>query len=115
LKPLLGKYGNEPNLRLIMFVLDETTYARELGPMAFYWTALIVGPPCWFHVSPHRIRLSLTQVVETAGLYNLSGVEGDIIAPPATTCGVARSAASSVAGWARTASPSRPPATWPGI
>ena len=77
LRALLGKCGNEPNLRLIMFVLDETTYARELAPMAGYWPSLMVGPPWWFHDSPQGIRRSLDQVVESAGFYNLAGFNDD--------------------------------------
>tara|TARA_R110002020_G_scaffold50791_13_gene143729 strand:+ start:2098 stop:3504 length:1407 start_codon:yes stop_codon:yes gene_type:complete len=77
LRPLLARCGNEPNLRLIMFVLDETTYARELAPMAGYWPSLMVGPPWWFHDSPQGIRRYLDQVVETAGFYNLAGFNDD--------------------------------------
>jgi glucuronate isomerase len=77
LKALLGKVGNEPNLRLLMFVLDETTYARELAPMAGYWPSLMIGPPWWFHDSPQGIRRYLDQVVESAGFYNLAGFNDD--------------------------------------
>ncbi|MDB5623924.1 MAG: uxaC, partial [Devosia sp.] len=77
LRALLSRCGNEPNLRLIMFVLDETTYARELAPMAGYWPSLLVGPPWWFHDSPQGIRRYLDQVVETAGFYNLAGFNDD--------------------------------------
>ncbi|SFC26059.1 glucuronate isomerase [Devosia psychrophila] len=77
LRALLGRAGNEPNLRLIMFVLDETTYARELAPMAGYWPSLMVGPPWWFHDSPQGIRRYLDQVVESAGFYNLAGFNDD--------------------------------------
>lgn len=77
LRPLLARAGNEPNLRLIMFVLDETTYARELAPMAGYWPSLLVGPPWWFHDSPQGIRRYLDQVVESAGFYNLAGFNDD--------------------------------------
>lgn len=77
LAPLLSRCGNEPNLRLIMFVLDETTYARELAPMAGYWSSLMIGPPWWFHDSPQGIRRYLDQVVETAGFYNLAGFNDD--------------------------------------
>ena len=28
LKPLLDRFGNEPGLTIILFTLDETTYAR---------------------------------------------------------------------------------------
>jgi glucuronate isomerase len=77
LRALLSRCGNEPNLRLIMFVLDETTYARELAPMAGYWPSLLIGPPWWFHDSPQGIRRYLDQVVETAGFYNLAGFNDD--------------------------------------
>ncbi|NMA97823.1 MAG: glucuronate isomerase, partial [Phyllobacteriaceae bacterium] len=77
LSALLSRCGNEPNLRLIMFVLDETTYARELATMAGYWPALMIGPPWWFHDSPQGIRRYLDQVVETAGFYNLAGFNDD--------------------------------------
>jgi len=77
LGPLLSRCGNEPNLRLILFVLDETTYARELAPMAGYWPSLMIGPPWWFHDSPQGIRRYLDQVVETAGFYNLAGFNDD--------------------------------------
>lgn len=77
LQPLLARYGNEPNLRLIMFTLDESNYAREMAPMAGFWPSLMIGPPWWFHDSPQGIRRYLDQVVETAGFYNLAGFNDD--------------------------------------
>ena len=75
--PLLGKYGNEANLRIIMFTLDEDLYAREMAPMAGYWPSLMIGPPWWFHDSPEGIRRYLNQVYESAGFYNLAGFNDD--------------------------------------
>lgn len=77
LRALLSRCGNEPNLRIIAFVLDETTYARELAPMAGYWPSMMIGPPWWFHDSPQGIRRYLDQVVESAGFYNLAGFNDD--------------------------------------
>lgn len=77
LQPLLNRCGHEKKLRIILFVLDETTYARELAPMAGYWPSLLLGPPWWFHDSPQGIRRYLDQVVETAGFYNLAGFNDD--------------------------------------
>ena len=34
LKGLLDRYGNHPDLTLVLFNLDETTYSRELAPLA---------------------------------------------------------------------------------
>ncbi len=77
LQPLLGRYGNEPNLRVILFTLDEDLYAREMAPMAGYWPSLRIGPPWWFHDSPEGIRRYLNQVYESAGFYNLAGFNDD--------------------------------------
>jgi len=77
LQPLLARYGNAQNLRVILFTLDETTYTRELAPMAGYWPSVLIGPPWWFHDSPQGIRRYLDGVVETAGFYNLAGFNDD--------------------------------------
>jgi len=77
LSAMLAKYGNAPGLRVLLFTLDETTYARELAPMAGHWSCLMIGPPWWFHDSPNGIRRYLDQVVETAGFANLAGFNDD--------------------------------------
>ena len=75
--PLLNRVGNDPRLRVILFTLDESTYARELAPMAGHWPCLRIGPPWWFHDSLNGIRRYLDAVVETAGYYNLAGFNDD--------------------------------------
>jgi glucuronate isomerase len=77
LKPLLNKYGSDPHLILILFTLDETSYARELAPLAGHYPALRLGPPWWFHDSLNGIQRYFEQVVETAGLYNTAGFNDD--------------------------------------
>jgi glucuronate isomerase len=77
LAPLLGRFGNADGFRLILFTLDETVYARELAPLAGYWSALRLGPPWWFHDSPNGIRRFFDSVVETAGFFNLAGFNDD--------------------------------------
>lgn len=77
LEPLLNRVGNTPDFTLILFTLDETTYARELAPMAGHWPCLRIGPPWWFHDSPAGIARYFDQVVETAGYYNLAGFNDD--------------------------------------
>ena len=82
LAPLLGKFGNEPNLTLILFILDESTYARELAPLAGHYPALKLGPPWWFHDSLNGIRRFFDLVLETVGLYNTVGFNDDTRAFP---------------------------------
>lgn len=77
LRPLLEAFGNDPRLTLILFTLDETTYARELAPLAGHYPALRLGPPWWFYDSPNGMRRYFDQVIETAGLYNTAGFNDD--------------------------------------
>jgi glucuronate isomerase len=77
LKPLLDRVGNEPDFTLILFTLDETTYARELAPLAGHYPALLLGPPWWFHDSPEGMLRYRQQVTETAGFYNTAGFNDD--------------------------------------
>jgi len=82
LRPLLNKYGNDPRLTLILFTLDETTYSRELAPLAGHYPAVRLGPPWWFHDSMEGMLRYRQQVVETAGLYNTVGFNDDTRAFP---------------------------------
>ena len=77
LKPMLDKLGNEAELTIILFTLDESAYARELAPLAGHYPALRLGPPWWFHDSPEGMRRYRQQVTETAGFYNGAGFNDD--------------------------------------
>lgn len=77
LQPLLNKYGNDGHLRLILFTLDETTYSRELAPLAGHYPALKLGPPWWFFDSLNGMAHYFDQVMETTGLYNTVGFNDD--------------------------------------
>lgn len=82
LRPLLEKYGSHPGFSMIAFTLDETTYARELAPLAGHFPALRLGPPWWFYDSFNGIRRYFDLVMETAGLYNTVGFNDDTRAFP---------------------------------
>jgi len=77
LKPLLNAYGNDPRLTVVLFTLDESTYSRELAPLAGHYPAVRLGPPWWFHDSPQGMRRYREQVTETAGIYNTAGFNDD--------------------------------------
>ncbi|RIV84125.1 glucuronate isomerase [Aurantiacibacter xanthus] len=77
LAPLLARYGNEAGLTIILFTLDETSYSRELAPLAGHYPALRIGPPWWFHDSPEGMRRFREQMTETAGFYNTVGFNDD--------------------------------------
>ncbi|MCX6031313.1 MAG: glucuronate isomerase [Chloroflexi bacterium] len=82
LRPLLVKYGNDPRLALILFTLDESTYARELAPLAGHYPAVKLGPPWWFYDSLNGMTRYREAVTETAGLYNTAGFNDDTRAFP---------------------------------
>jgi glucuronate isomerase len=77
LKPLLDRFGTSTELSIILFTLDETTYARELAPLAGHYPCLKLGPSWWFHDSPEGMRRFREMTTETAGFYNTVGFNDD--------------------------------------
>ena len=77
LKPLLDAVGDSPRLRLILFTLDESAYARELAPLAGHYPSVRLGPPWWFHDSPEGMMRHRRQTTETAGFANTAGFNDD--------------------------------------
>lgn len=77
LKPLLDRFGFEPNLQMVLYTLDETAYGRELAPLAGAFPTILLGAPWWFFDSPEGMRRYRSQVIETAGFYNTAGFVDD--------------------------------------
>lgn len=77
LQALLNAYGNDPNFRLVLFTLDESTYARELAPLAGHYPAVRLGPAWWFHDSIEGMARYRQRTTETAGIYNTAGFNDD--------------------------------------
>ncbi|GIG20439.1 uronate isomerase [Cellulomonas chitinilytica] len=77
LRPLLDRFGTHPNLRLVLFTLDESVFSRELAPLAGFYPSVYVGAPWWFLDAPDAIRRWRSAVTETAGLSRTSGFIDD--------------------------------------
>jgi glucuronate isomerase len=77
LRPLLDRFGRSPDFRMIVFTVDETTYSRELAPLAGVYPALKLGAPWWFLDSPEGMLRFRAAVTETAGFYNTTGFVDD--------------------------------------
>lgn len=77
LKPLLDRFGNEKDLTVILFTLDESAYARELAPLAGHYPCLKLGPAWWFHDSPEGMMRFREWTSGTAGFYNTVGFNDD--------------------------------------
>jgi glucuronate isomerase len=77
LHPMLADFGDHPNFRLILFTLDESTYSRELAPLAGAYPSVKLGPPWWFYDSWQGMKRYFEGVMETAGIYNTVGFNDD--------------------------------------
>src|SRR5690606_19941786 len=77
LQPMLSAFGTDPGFRCVVFTIDETTYSRELAPLAGVYPSMRLGVPWWFLDSPHAMRRFREAVTETAGFYNTAGFVDD--------------------------------------
>jgi glucuronate isomerase len=77
LRALLGRCGNEPGFRLVVFTVDETVYSREIAPLASYWPGLYVGAPWWFLDAPDAMARHFAATAESAGYAKLTGFVDD--------------------------------------
>ena len=77
LKPLLDEVGLRTDLTIVLFTLDETSYSRELAPMAGVYPALKLGPPWWFFDSYEGMKRFRESTTETCGFYNTVGFNDD--------------------------------------
>jgi glucuronate isomerase len=77
LRPLLNAYGNDPRFTLVLFTLDESTYSRELAPLAGHYPAVRLGAPWWFHDSMQGMMRFRERTTETAGIYKTAGFTDD--------------------------------------
>jgi glucuronate isomerase len=77
LRPLLNAYGNDARFRFIVFTLDESTYSRELAPLAGHYPAMLLGAPWWFHDSIEGMTRFRRHATETAGIENTAGFTDD--------------------------------------
>jgi glucuronate isomerase len=77
LRPLLERFGTHPNFRLVLFTLDETTFSREIAPLAGFYPSVYVGAPWWFLDAPDAVRRWRSAITETVGFSRTSGFIDD--------------------------------------
>ena len=79
---ILNKYGNHPDFTLVVFTLDESTYSRELAPLAGHYPAMRLGPSWWFFDSIQGMIYQRQKTFEIANVYNCVGFIDDTRAYP---------------------------------
>lgn len=77
MRALLNKYGTADNLTVILFSLDESSWNREIAPLAGFYPAVRIGAPWWFLDSPDSAMRFREKVTEIAGFYRGSGFIDD--------------------------------------
>lgn len=77
LRPLLERFGTDPSFHLVLFTVDETTFSREIAPLAGFYPSVYIGAPWWFLDAPDAVKRFRAAVTETAGFYRGSGFIDD--------------------------------------
>jgi glucuronate isomerase len=77
MRPVLERFGLERDFHLVLFTVDETTFSRELAPLAGFYPSVYVGAPWWFLDAPDAMARFRGATTETAGFYRTSGFIDD--------------------------------------
>jgi glucuronate isomerase len=77
LRPLLERYGTHPRFRMVLFTVDETTFSRELAPLAGFYPSVYLGAPWWFLDSPAGMLRFRRAVTDTIGFHRTAGFVDD--------------------------------------
>lgn len=77
LRPLLERYGTHPRFRLVLFTVDETTFSRELAPLAGFYPSVYLGAPWWFLDSPAGMLRFRRAVTDQIGVHRTAGFVDD--------------------------------------
>ena len=77
LRPLLNDFGKSPGFHLVLFTLDETTFSRELAPLAGFYPSVYLGSPWWFLDAPDAMTRFRAAVTETTGFSRYAGFVDD--------------------------------------
>ncbi|WP_426595274.1 glucuronate isomerase [Cellulomonas sp. McL0617] len=77
LTPILDAFGTNPTFRLVLFTVDETTFSREIAPLAGFYPSVYAGAPWWFLDTPAAIWRYRQAVTDSAGFTKTSGFIDD--------------------------------------
>lgn len=77
LRELLNHVGTNPRFRVVLFTVDETSFSRDIAPLAGFYPSVYAGAPWWFLDAPAAVRRYRAAVTETAGFYKTSGFIDD--------------------------------------
>lgn len=77
LTPILRDFGISPTFRIVLFTVDETTFSREIAPLAGVYPSVYAGAPWWFLDTPAAIARYRGAITDSAGFSKTSGFIDD--------------------------------------
>ena len=77
LTPILRDFGTSETFRLVLFTVDETSFSREIAPLAGFYPSVYAGAPWWFIDTPDAILRYRRAVTDSAGFTKTSGFIDD--------------------------------------
>ncbi|WP_018296218.1 glucuronate isomerase [Corynebacterium lubricantis] len=77
LQPLLSSFGENKDFNFVLFTIDETTFSREIGPLAGYYPAVYAGAPWWFIDEIDAMARFRSATTGTTGFSRYSGFIDD--------------------------------------
>jgi glucuronate isomerase len=77
LTPILRDFGTNATFRLVLFTVDETTFSREIAPLAGFYPSVYAGAPWWFLDTPSAILRYRRAITDSAGFTKTSGFIDD--------------------------------------
>ncbi|MEV8212409.1 glucuronate isomerase [Leifsonia sp. NPDC077715] len=77
LTPILRDFGTNPTFRIVLFTVDETTFSREIAPLASFYPSVYAGAPWWFLDTPDAILRYRRSITDSAGFTKTSGFIDD--------------------------------------
>ncbi|MFE6735933.1 glucuronate isomerase [Microbacterium sp. NPDC057650] len=77
LRRALNDFGTGTRLRLVLFTVDETSFSRELAPLAGFYPSVYVGAPWWFLDTPDAMERYRRAITDSAGFEKTSGFIDD--------------------------------------
>ncbi|TXN31081.1 glucuronate isomerase [Lacisediminihabitans profunda] len=77
LAPILRDFGTNPTFRMVLFTVDETTFSREIAPLAGFYPSVYAGAPWWFLDTPAGIARYRAAITDSAGFVKTSGFIDD--------------------------------------
>ncbi|WP_257160255.1 glucuronate isomerase [Corynebacterium cystitidis] len=77
LQPLLSTFGENKDFNFVIFTMDETTFSREIAPLAGYYPSVYAGAPWWFIDEIDAMNRFRQYTTGTTGFSRYSGFIDD--------------------------------------